>query len=401
MQIIIRRTVVPIKLGITWFAELFDKGRGMCLTSLPKAKRPAGYEQVLQTAVTWAGGTPELLAARAEAYNLIIGQARARANEIFVDYHLSKRNLTRDEFLYSYSTAGSSNDFVAWMERKIIERHRRRKIQDGTRKNHFSTLNELKRFRKVIPFYELTTQLVEAFHEHLVRHVRSVNTRWTRHRDVKAYLNLARKEKIKFEDPYADFVNQAGEGSWKSVPPAELLRLERYYLQLQPGTAERRVLQRFLFSCFSSLRLGDLKAIQHAKLDGQELTFRIQKTYAKKLRETMLPLTRRALRYLLDAQEENGGAGFFNYTDQYSNRMLKRIAQHLELTAKLHHHIGRETFATEFTRAGGPVQVLQKLMDHSKITTTMKYVHVDDAMKRDAIAALDAQLPERPMNVVV
>jgi site-specific recombinase XerD len=105
----------------------------------------------------------------------------------------------------------------------------------------------------------------------------------------------------------------------------------------------------------------------------------------------MLPLTRQALGYLADAQEEEGLAGFRDYTDQYENRLLTAVGQQLGIEAKLHHHVGRETFATEFIRHGGMVQVLQKLLGHSKITTTMKYVHVDEHMMTEAIAALDAR----------
>ena len=91
----------------------------------------------------------------------------------------------------------------------------------------------------------------------------------------------------------------------------------------------RRVLQHFLFSCCSSLRLGDLKNLHAAKLEGHELTFQIQNTYDKKLQDMMLPLTREAITYLEDAQREEGQFGFYNYTDQYSNRTLKAIDRHL------------------------------------------------------------------------
>lgn len=63
----------------------------------------------------------------------------------------------------------------------------------------------------------------------------------------------------------------------------------------------------------------------------------------------------------------------------------------LGIETRLHHHVGRETFATEFIRHGGTVQVLQKLLGHSKSTTTMKYVHVDENLMTEAIAALDAK----------
>lgn len=62
------------------------------------------------------------------------------------------------------------------MEAKIIERFRKKKIKESTRKNHTSTLREVKRFRKSIPFYDLSPQLVEDWRAHLVQHVRAVNT---------------------------------------------------------------------------------------------------------------------------------------------------------------------------------------------------------------------------------
>jgi site-specific recombinase XerD len=62
----------------------------------------------------------------------------------------------------------------------------------------------------------------------------------------------------------------------------------------------------------------------------------------------------------------------------------------LGIQTKLHDHVGRETFATNFIQLGGKAEVLQKLLNHSKISTTMRYVHVDDEMKCDTINALDA-----------
>lgn len=108
----------------------------------------------------------------------------------------------------------------------------------------------------------------------------------------------------------------------------------------------------------------------------------------------MLPLTRQALVYLADAREEEGQTGFCNYTDQYENRVLTAIGLQLGIETHLHHHVGRETFATNFINRGGQVAVLQKLLNHVNIRDTMKYVHIDDAMKCDAIKALDAQETE-------
>jgi site-specific recombinase XerD len=392
LQIIINRVLHPIGLNISWWPELFDERDGKCLTSLPADARPKNYKVVLSQARAAAGiGIEEdALAKRAADYNLLIGQALGKANDIIVQHRLSKKPLTVETFLEDYHSVAAKHDFLAFYQKKLAQRLKRKEIADATYITHNSTLKLLRAFRDPIPFYSLGPQFVEDFHAFVKKQSKSPNTWWGRHKTVKAYLNLARRAKIKFEDPYQHFQNKSVKGSWRPLPLAELAQLERLYTTCAPCSAERRVLQKFLFSCYSSLRLSDLKAVDKATFSGREMTFRIKKTFSKKMRDMMLPLTTRAINYLEDARRENELAGFYDYTDQYSNRLLQRIGRVLGLTTHLHHHVGRETFATNFVRAGGKVEVLQKLMDHEDIKTTMKYVHVDDDMKRAAIAMMEA-----------
>ena len=390
LQVIVGGAVWPKSLDLGWPELLFDEERGECLTGLPPAARPPNYKQVLENLTTLAGGTHQALVKRASDYNLLIGQALAKANEVQVHWRLSNEALTLERFRRDFETAGDKSDFITYYRAKVSERWRRGRICNTTRKNHLSTLNALIAFRPVIPFNTLTTDFADEFHDYLLKKVRSVNTRWGRHKDVKTYLALAKKDRLKFENPYEYFKNKEEPGKWKPLKPDELAKLEAYYQLCTPGTIYRRILAKFLFSCNSSLRLGDLKNIGVAKLENRELIFKAQKTYAQKLQETMLPLTRKAIAYLQNAQEEEDLPGFYNYTDQYSNRVLTAIGQMLGIESRIHWHVGRETFGTEFVRRGGNVSVLQKLMDHAKISTTMKYVHVDADMKRAAIAQLDA-----------
>ncbi|WP_161599411.1 tyrosine-type recombinase/integrase [Hymenobacter nivis] len=389
LQIIVGTEVWPRGLALSWPPLFFDEDRGECLASLPSAERPADYAQQLTAAVALFGGTPKALAKRADDYNLLIGQALAKANLVRVNWRLSGEVMTLERFKRDFETEGSKTDFVVYFRNKIIERHRKGQIGDTTRKNHFSTLNALIAFRPVVPFNTLTTEFADDFDRYLLKHVPGVNTRWGRHKDVKTYLAKAREDKLRFEDPYKHFKNRDEPGKWKPLKSDELAKLEHYYRLCGPRTVHRRILAKFLFSCSSSLRLGDLKRLDGSKVENQELTFKAHKTYAKRLQQTLLPLTNKALAYLRDAQEEEELPGFRNYADQYSNRVLTAIGLQLGIVSRLHWHVGRETFATEFIRRGGQVAVLQKLMDHAKISTTMKYVHVDDDMKRAAIAQLN------------
>ena len=179
---------------------------------------------------------------------------------------------------------------MAYFRAKIVERHRKEKISDITRKNHFSTLNALAAFRPYIPFDTLTTDFTDDFDAYLKKTVKGLNTRWGRHKDVKTYLALARKDRMKFENPYEDFKNREEPGQWKPLRPAELEKLMDFYRLCAPRTIQRRVLARFLFSCCSSLRLGDLKNIANAAIENREMTFKAHKTYPKnKIRKIAHP----------------------------------------------------------------------------------------------------------------
>ena len=394
LQVVLDREPIFIPLKINWPALLVDEEAGRCLTKLPKEAQSEGYSEALALAQKIFG--PEWKQ-RAEDFSLLMAKALGKANDVFIDDRLDevrseeKPVLTKEEFLRAYTTTGSKSDFLVFMDARIEERYRKGTIKRSTWKNHRSTLNKLKDFRARIPFNTLTYKFADDFDAWLKRHGHGdVNTRWQRHKETKTYLAQARLENIKFQDPYKNFKVPTAPSKWKAMSAPELADLEAYYKMCAPRTAHRRILQKFLFSCNSSLRLGDLVAIQYAKLSDRVLRIKTQKGQDKHGKELLLPLTRKALRYLHDAQTENGTEGFFNYADQYENRQLKQIALQLGIETNLHHHIGRETFATNFIRLGGSLAVLQKLMGHSKISMKMKYVHVDEEMKQAEIDRMDA-----------
>ncbi|UOG77691.1 site-specific integrase (plasmid) [Hymenobacter tibetensis] len=405
LQVIIHRKVANIPLELAWPERLFDEEAGRCLDKLPRKKQGAGYNELLARTEAAVGGP---LAGKAADNNLLIGQVRAKANEIFVRYRLQPELvLTADEFLRQYNTTASGSDFLGYMETRIAERYKKGQIIENTRKSHTSTLRKLQEFARTlpsnksclrdgtkpvtIPFNSFTHKFAGDFDAWLKKaHKSCTNTRSGRHRNVKAYLELARRDKITFDDPYAYFVNTTVNGKWKALGEEELAALETYYASTEVGSTHRRMLQKFLFSCNCGLRLGDLKRMGEAKVNGQLVELKVQKTFRYDEKETLLPITKKALSYLQASREENGTEGFFLYTDQYTNRALQKIALWLGIKTKIHHHIGRETFATNFIRRGGKVEVLQKLMGHKKLSMTMKYVHVDEAMKQAEIDRLDA-----------
>ena len=61
-------------------------------------------------------------------------------------------------------------------------------------------------------------------------------------------------------------------------------------------------------------------------------------------------------------------------SNQSFNRLLKEIASTLEISKNLTHHTARKTFAsTVLLNNDIPIEIVSKLLGHSKISTTQEY----------------------------
>lgn len=58
--------------------------------------------------------------------------------------------------------------------------------------------------------------------------------------------------------------------------------------------------------------------------------------------------------------------------------MIKRVLNNAGVDKKAGPHVLRHTFSTEFLRAGGGLEQLRKILRHSSITVTEKYLHLID-----------------------
>lgn len=80
-------------------------------------------------------------------------------------------------------------------------------------------------------------------------------------------------------------------------------------------------------------------------------------------------------------------------TNQDVNRRLKMIREICELDIPMSFHVARHTFAKTIALKNGiPLETVQMLRGHTKITTTLIYTDVDEEKIISDMAGLDDKL---------
>lgn len=147
----------------------------------------------------------------------------------------------------------------------------------------------------------------------------------------------------------------------------ELKLLEEYnFKQLRL----EQVKDLFIFCCYSGLAYQEMSSLSSkhiiAGFDGNDWIEMYRQKTKSKLSVPLLPKAKEILTKYNDHLP--------TISNQKFNSYLKEIADVLGLEKRLTHHIARKTFATTVLLSNNvPLEVVSKLLGHSKIQTTQKH----------------------------
>ncbi len=324
----------------------------------------------------------------AKDYNLIIEKALANINKIEISYRLAGEVLTIEKLIKEYENPTSRIDFIKFWE---LEMENQKLIKDGaTYDQQMSSLRKVKKYKSSILFYEITP----SFFEMMIYHFKSVeknepHTIQTLTKNFKKYLHIANDLGIVTPLNYKDIKSKKCVSNRTFLNSDEIYKLYEYYSTSFINPTLKNILARFLFSCFTGLRISDIQEIGIDNLITNILVFFSKKT--GKLQR--IQLSNSALNFIGKDQLFYG-----EYTDQHINRELKNIAKACGITKKVTFHVARHSFATNFLICGGRVEILQKLLGHSQIRETMDYVHIVESITDQQINNLDDILTKKPLD---
>ncbi len=227
-------------------------------------------------------------------------------------------------------------------------------------------------------FSEIDQDFIKKFNRWLITEKKnSTNTRHNAFKILKAYGNIAVDKKIINENPFRKLPvsRTATDPVW--LTEEELTSLVKLYDRHWLPPTLQFVLRHFLFSCFTGLRVSDVKALKAEDIIVDHIVIipkKLQNNHAKTVR---IPLCQYAKKLINDEAPFRIHGQIFNMISEQKTRVyLKDIVKVVKITKNVTFHSGRHTFATLFLKKTHNILALQKLLGHSRIEMTMIYSHI-------------------------
>jgi len=141
----------------------------------------------------------------------------------------------------------------------------------------------------------------------------------------------------------------------------------------------------FLFSCFTGLRICDVRRLKYSDMHEGVLEVVMQKTK----KPIVIPLTPNALRFL--PPKKPGESLVFPSLPKQSghlNRILKRWAKDALIRKRVTFHTARRTFATITMEYSANIYTVSQLLGHARLNTTLLYVNCALGEKKKAVESV-------------
>jgi integrase len=330
----------------------------------------------------------------ADDLNLVIEKIRNKIDDIFIRYKLMNRKITLELFTKEFENPGVYSDFNSYALKYIKDK--KNIVKENTILSMSAAVNKLMEYRPVILFADLNADLVNDYRKYMKKKFRNnANTIAKNFTTLRAIARKAVNDKIIEINPFTGIRLSRSQPDRVHLSREELIKIWKNRKNLPEN--QYKVLRFFLFSCFTGLRLSDMRRILPEDIREDCIYLRPLKTQNTTNEIVTIPLTSYTKELLQEVDLKPGREIFRDmYTDQVINRYLKTIMGVLEVKKEITFHSGRHTFATLFLELNpGDVATLQNLLGHSSIQHTMVYVHIDERVKRERMGRLEKVISDR------
>lgn len=294
---------------------------------------------------------------------------------------------------------------------ELLEYHNRKiekTLAPGTIRNFGITENYVNRFLKQklkttdVNLNQLNYKFISDLEMFLVNYYQKGHPRAMSHNTVMKHLqrlrkivNLAYQLEWIEKDPFIRWKPTFEQKQRDFLGQNELNNLETYHF---PIDRLDRVRDLFVFSCYTGISYSDIMGLTKNNLiTGMDGKSWIATKRLKTKTTVRVPLLEPAQK-ILDKYESHpvtmhSGTLLPKITNEKTNLYLKEIADAVGIKKNLTFHMARHTFATTVTLSNGvPIEMVSKLLGHTKLATTQIYARVLDKKVSEDIEQLRSKL---------
>lgn len=314
----------------------------------------------------------------ADAINRMLYEYMAEIEKKELGLWQKGKAISLDSLKTSLSTKESNDSFIAFFREEVMNSS----LKESTKKNHLSTLELLREYKRDVTFGDVTFEFISSFDHYLQQKGYHINTIAKHMKHLKRHINVAINKEYMDIQKYAfrKYKIKSVENSHTHLSPEELRKIEGLAL-INRFERLQKTKDAFLFCCYAGLRYSDF-----INLSPDNIIYMHQETWliyksVKTGTEVRLPL------YLLFEgkgieilnQYKKNLSGFFKLRDNSNvNKELLIIAKLAGVNKRISFHTARHTNATLLIYSGVNITTVQKLLGHKSVKTTQVYTNIMD-----------------------
>lgn len=335
----------------------------------------------------WSGVAPSYVVSRIDA-----AQMNEHLRQV-IDNTMSVITAAGENFNLSMLSAAPKHDdglpatFLDFMRERIATKT----MQETSRKQHMATLHHLQASGRVVYFHDLTRANIMLFDDYL----HSLRNRCGEpyrqpsihgiHKRVRIYVREAYMRGFISTDPYSQVKIPCGKSEGRKYLSDEDIERLRHTPIADAMLSKMRDVA--VFQAFTGLAYSDL-----AKFDFRKAQKRGEHYYVEDVRQK----TGERFQFLLlspalDVLKRHDYTLPIVHLNTY-NEYLHQLSKECKLSIDLTSHRLRHTFATYALNHNVPIEVVARILGHTKIATTQIYAKLLSSSVEDAMSKLDATI---------
>jgi len=243
---------------------------------------------------------------------------------------------------------------------------------------------------EAIQLKQITSNWIELFKDYLLKlSGLSRNTAARYMTAISFALNKAVRDNLILKNP--SHFTKAISTEEKIYDVLTLDEIQRLYNTSVNSELGQEVKKAFIFSCFTGLRISDLKTLKWENIEHRGNKIYLIKVQVKTKKRVGAELNKTAYEVINDNNLHNRNDYVFpliNSTNTNTNQYLKQWGEKAGIDKNIGWHTARRSFATLLLGSGAGIYTIKEALKHSKVTTTQKYAQITDDAVNEAINAL-------------